>query len=103
MAFQQCVNKYMKKLEGPVDENSLAGQRLYDKETAVSRCARKCVEGFGCPNMRKLLKWGIVGVIVYLILSLLVEGEKEAIPAPAQVGGVTMKDIVSSEFSFSFE
>ncbi len=78
--YNNCRENEMKKLRFPVDENSLYGQRLYDQQTADSRCYSmhpmniQIKEGFGSWfTWDMLIKVVIAILIVVLLYSLYTE------------------------------
>lgn len=143
-----CYNKMMDQLKGPVDNNSLASQRIYESQTAARRCITSnngcascsetdnnnndvmdrphggpyfsrsqplsryrsvggAIEGFdGCiPDMKTLLKWIIIGLVVYLVLSLITDAQRTPVVMPIavlqQTGGamnISEFDIMNSLF-----
>lgn len=73
-SYDECKKKQNKTLEYPVDVNSLYGQRLYDAQTANTRCYQKnpvtILEGFGRVGFGQLLKLVLVVLVIVLVVSL---------------------------------
>lgn len=71
--FQNCVNRERQNMRYPMDARSLYANRIYDNQTANSRCYSEnpidIVEGFGMGSLSlvNILKWVIVALIIFAI------------------------------------
>ena len=86
--YDNLVTKTNKTLEYPIDQESLYDDRIYDKHTSNRRSYEKytinIVEGFGKMNINRILKWIIIVIILYVILTMLVQ-----LVQPAKIFGVS--------------
>jgi hypothetical protein len=75
-----CISDKRQTLSHPVDTKSLYANRVYDNQTANRRCYNynpvDIIEGFGLGNMdmKAILKWGILFLIVCAILMMVMDG-----------------------------
>jgi hypothetical protein len=73
--YGNCINNEKKNLKYPIENTSLYSNRIVDNQLANRRCYEKnpieIVEGFNTTNggIVGLLKWIIILVIVYYIVS----------------------------------
>lgn len=78
--YDNCISDKRQTLSHPVDTKSLYANRIYDNQTANRRCYNynpiDIIEGFGLGNldMKTLLKWGILFLIVCAILMMVMDG-----------------------------
>lgn len=83
--YADCMNTEMNNLEYPVDQQSLYADRFYDEQTAKKRCYEKnkpdITEGFGFNNLniKNIIKWIIIIVIVYYAINFILGLNKEKV------------------------
>lgn len=72
-AYGNCVDQKREQLKYPLDINSLYANRIYDNQTANSRCyvnnPVNIIEGFGT-TLGGLIKLIVVILIILLLISL---------------------------------
>lgn len=79
--FDNCRKQESDKMGYPIDSNSLYGQKIYDNQTAASRCyavqtpvqnRTNIVEGFGLNffTWEKIIKIAIILLLIVLFVSL---------------------------------
>jgi len=77
--YDSCIAQNRDQLRHPMDTRSLYRNRIYDNQTANKRCYEgnpiNIVEGFGAGglSLNKLLRWGIVILLVYLVVMMFVD------------------------------
>lgn len=77
--YDSCIAQNRDQLRHPMDTRSLYKNRIYDNQTANKRCYEAhpvdIVEGFGNTglSLNKLLRWAIIGLLVYLVVMMFVE------------------------------
>ena len=72
-----CLGQYGQTLAYPTDPESLYGDRIYDKQTSNRRCYEKSpiniVEGFGRRGINRIIRWVIIIIILYILLTMLIQ------------------------------
>lgn len=75
--FNKCKTQEVNNIGFPVDANSLYAQKIYDTQTAASRCysnqprGTNIVEGFGASfSFENIIKYGIIFLLIVLFISL---------------------------------
>lgn len=76
--YNNCRNKEVNNMAFPADKDSLYAQKIYDDQTAASRCYSKqprsvnIIEGFGENlTLASIIKYGIIILVLILVLSLI--------------------------------
>ena len=100
--YNNCIDKKRGNLKHPIDKRSLYSRRVYDNQTANRRCYEnnpiEIVEGFSCPSkdlIKLILKWVIIGLIIYLVGTMIMGMRKEQVSlgvesvSPAMKGGLS--------------
>ena len=83
--FNNCVDREMENMRYPMDARSLYAKRIYDQQTANSRCYAEnpinIVEGFGMSrfSLVTLLKWTIIVLILIAIYLCVKDYVKEEV------------------------
>ena len=92
--FNNCQSEEVNKMGFPVDNNSLYAQKIYDAQTAASRCYAQAprttsiIEGFGMSmSMENIIKIGIVILLIVLFISLICDYSGNAKEVSVQTGG----------------
>lgn len=76
--YNNCRNKEVDNMAFPTDKDSLYAQKIYDQQTAASRCysnqprSVNIIEGFGDNlTLTNIIKYGIIILVLILVLSLI--------------------------------
>ena len=82
--FNKCRTQETDNMGFPVDSNSLYAQKIYDNQTAASRCyanqprSTNIVEGFGSNlSLENIIKYGIILLLIILFISLVCDYTKD--------------------------
>ena len=76
--FNNCKSQEVNNIGFPADKDSLYAKKIYDTQTAASRCYANAprgvniVEGFGSSfTLEGIIKFGIIVLLIILFISLI--------------------------------